>query len=47
MLIERIHLVAHRCIDARQTVEWYETHLGMRVASVRRDAKKLPVATVG
>ena len=28
-LIERIHHVAYRCRDARQTVEWYEKHLGM------------------
>jgi catechol 2,3-dioxygenase-like lactoylglutathione lyase family enzyme len=29
-LIERIHHVAYRCKDAKQTVEWYEQHLGMR-----------------
>lgn len=28
-LIERIHHVAYRCKDAKQTVEWYERHLGM------------------
>ena len=28
-LIDRIHHVAYRCKDARQTVEWYEKHLGM------------------
>lgn len=30
MLIQKIHHVAYRCIDAKQTVEWYEKHLGMR-----------------
>ena len=29
MLIQRIHHVAYRCIDARETVEWYGKHLGM------------------
>ena len=29
MKIERIHHVAYRCRDARQTVEWYGKHLGM------------------
>ena len=29
MLIRKIHHVAYRCIDAKQTVEWYEKHLGM------------------
>lgn len=29
MLIQKIHHVAYRCIDARQTVEWYGKHLGM------------------
>ena len=29
MLIQRIHHVAYRCKDAKQTVEWYEKHLGM------------------
>ena len=28
-LIDRIHHVAYRCKDARETVEWYERHLGM------------------
>jgi lactoylglutathione lyase len=28
-LIERVHHVAYRCKDAKQTVEWYEKHLGM------------------
>jgi catechol 2,3-dioxygenase-like lactoylglutathione lyase family enzyme len=30
MLIDRIHHVAYRCRDARETVQWYEKHLGMR-----------------
>jgi catechol 2,3-dioxygenase-like lactoylglutathione lyase family enzyme len=29
MDIRRIHHVAYRCKDARQTVEWYRDHLGM------------------
>ena len=29
MLIQRIHHVAYRCRDARETVEWYVKHLGM------------------
>jgi catechol 2,3-dioxygenase-like lactoylglutathione lyase family enzyme len=29
MKIERIHHVAYRCRDARQTVEWYRKYLGM------------------
>jgi lactoylglutathione lyase len=29
-LIQRIHHVAYRCKDAKQTVEWYEKHLGMK-----------------
>ena len=29
MAIERIHHVAYRCKDAKQTVEWYGKHLGM------------------
>jgi len=29
MPIERIHHVAYRCRDARETVQWYEQHLGM------------------
>ena len=28
-LIERIHHVAYRCKDAKETVDWYERHLGM------------------
>jgi lactoylglutathione lyase len=30
MQIKRIHHVAYRCIDAKQTVEWYEQHLNMK-----------------
>jgi catechol 2,3-dioxygenase-like lactoylglutathione lyase family enzyme len=30
MSIVKIHHVAYRCIDAKQTVEWYERHLGMK-----------------
>ena len=29
MSIQRIHHVAYRCKDAKQTVEWYGKHLGM------------------
>jgi lactoylglutathione lyase len=29
MPIRKIHHVAYRCIDARETVEWYRQHLGM------------------
>ena len=29
MKIERIHHVAYRCRDAKETVEWYRQHLGM------------------
>jgi catechol 2,3-dioxygenase-like lactoylglutathione lyase family enzyme len=29
-MIERVHHVAYRCIDAKQTVEWYEKHLDMK-----------------
>jgi catechol 2,3-dioxygenase-like lactoylglutathione lyase family enzyme len=30
MNIRKIHHVAYRCKDAKQTVEWYQTHLGMK-----------------
>jgi lactoylglutathione lyase len=30
MLVQHVHHVAYRCIDAKQTVEWYGRHLGMR-----------------
>ena len=26
MLIKKVHHVAYRCIDAKQTVEWYQKH---------------------
>ena len=29
MPIQRIHHVAYRCRDAKETVEWYRQHLGM------------------
>jgi catechol 2,3-dioxygenase-like lactoylglutathione lyase family enzyme len=29
MQIRKVHHVAYRCIDAKQTVEWYVRHLGM------------------
>jgi catechol 2,3-dioxygenase-like lactoylglutathione lyase family enzyme len=29
MAIERIHHVAYRCRDAKETVQWYGRHLGM------------------
>jgi catechol 2,3-dioxygenase-like lactoylglutathione lyase family enzyme len=29
MKIQRMHHVAYRCKDAKQTVEWYREHLGM------------------
>ena len=29
-LLQRIHHVAYRCRDAKETVEWYGKHLGMR-----------------
>jgi catechol 2,3-dioxygenase-like lactoylglutathione lyase family enzyme len=28
-LLQRIHHVAYRCRDAKQTVDWYRQHLGM------------------
>ena len=31
MLIKKIHHVAYRCRDAKETVEWYEKHLGMKL----------------
>jgi len=31
MSIERVHHVAYRCKDAKETVEWYEKHLGMKL----------------
>ena len=29
MVIKKIHHVAYRCINAKQTVEWYTKHLDM------------------
>jgi catechol 2,3-dioxygenase-like lactoylglutathione lyase family enzyme len=34
MNIERIHHVAYRCKDAKETVDWYVKHLALKVASV-------------
>ncbi|NMG75336.1 VOC family protein [Aromatoleum diolicum] len=31
MLIKKIHHVAYRCRDAKETVDWYEKHLGMQL----------------
>ena len=30
MLVQKIHHVAYRCKDAKETVEWYQKHLGMK-----------------
>ncbi|HEV8259718.1 MAG TPA: VOC family protein [Burkholderiales bacterium] len=30
MLVQQVHHVAYRCNDAKETVEWYEKHLGMK-----------------
>ena len=30
MLIQKIHHVAYRCKDAKETVDWYTRHLGMK-----------------
>ncbi len=30
MLIQQVHHVAYRCKDAKETVEWYGKHLGMK-----------------
>ncbi len=39
MLLQKIHHVAYRCKDAKETVEWYEKHLGMRfVLAIAEDA---------
>ena len=29
MLIKKIHHVAYRCVNAKETVEWYARHLDM------------------
>ena len=39
MNIDRIHHVAYRCKDAKQTVEWYVKNLGMDfVLAIAEDA---------
>ncbi|UUZ67497.1 VOC family protein [Polaromonas sp. P2-4] len=30
MLVQQVHHVAYRCKDVKETVEWYEKHLGMK-----------------
>jgi catechol 2,3-dioxygenase-like lactoylglutathione lyase family enzyme len=30
MIVQQVHHVAYRCRDAKETVEWYGTHLGMK-----------------
>ena len=30
MLVQKIHHVAYRCQDAKETVDWYVKHLGMK-----------------
>jgi catechol 2,3-dioxygenase-like lactoylglutathione lyase family enzyme len=46
MLIQRIHHVAYRCRDAKETVEWYVKHLGMKfvlaIAEDRVPSTKAP-----
>jgi len=46
MLVRKVHHVAYRCIDARQTVEWYGKHLGMKfvlaIAENRVPSTKAP-----
>ena len=37
--IKKIHHVAYRCRDARETALWYEKHLGMKLMlSIAEDA---------
>ena len=31
MIIQKIHHVAYRCINAKETVEWYAKHLDMNM----------------
>jgi len=39
MNIQQIHHVAYRCKNAKETVEWYEKHLGMRfILAIAEDA---------
>ena len=46
MLIQRIHHVAYRCKDAKETVDWYVRHLGMNfvlaIAEDRVPSTKAP-----
>ncbi|HUH60398.1 MAG TPA: VOC family protein [Candidimonas sp.] len=30
MLVQKIHHVAYRCVDAKETVAWYQKHLDMK-----------------
>ena len=42
MLIQKIHHVAYRCINAKQTVEWYTQHLDMKfVLAIAEDEDRL------
>ncbi len=39
MQIRQIHHVAYRCKNAKETVDWYEKHLGMRfILAIAEDA---------
>src|SRR5574343_1207096 len=39
MPIQKIHHVAYRCKNAKETLEWYEKHLGMRfILAIAEDA---------
>jgi catechol 2,3-dioxygenase-like lactoylglutathione lyase family enzyme len=38
-LVKKVHHVAYRCKDAKQTVEWYGRHLGMKfILAIAEDA---------
>jgi catechol 2,3-dioxygenase-like lactoylglutathione lyase family enzyme len=38
-LVKKVHHVAYRCKDAKQTVEWYGKHLGMKfILAIAEDA---------
>ena len=41
-MIKRIHHVAYRCKDAKQTVEWYGKYLDMRFIPVSYTHLTLP-----
>ena len=41
MKIDRIHHVAYRCLDAKQTVEWYAKNLGMDFVLADRKSTRL------